>query len=331
MLVSVILSFRNEEANLPELVSRLRSAFAVAIQQGLCADYELVFVDDASEDRSASCLRELGQQKPDLRIVTMARRFGVSECVIAGLRHAHGDVLVTMDADLQDPPELIPSLLEKFLQSKADVVHTVRTRRIGESSLKRGITWLGYRAIRSLSYLDLQVNSGDFKLFSRRVSEHIQAMNEQLPYFRGLVTWVGYRQVSVPYERQARHSGASHFPVLSRRVIDNFLYSALPSFGYGLLKLPLYVGALLVAVGALYGALGVLQAVTSVHWLSWSAMVFCLLALSGLQMVFLGIVGMYLNLVLLQVKNRPLYLVSEVEDYARAGARTEGRKVGASA
>ena len=209
-LVSVVLSFRNEAENIPTLVARLVAMFAT---QDVA--YELLFVNDSSNDGSLETLVEARSTNPRVKIVNMSRRFGVSECARAGMSLSSGDATIIMDADLQDPPEVIPQLIEKWRQG-ADVVHTVRTHRRGESAAKMMLTRIAYRIIHIGSSIELPVDAGDFKLLSRAALDHLLALGESDPYLRGLVVWIGFQQAFVPYEREARHAGKTHFPFFSR-------------------------------------------------------------------------------------------------------------------
>src|SRR6187549_120987 len=200
-LISVVFSFRNERQNIPTLIARLDTVFSRT-----ATDYELLFVNDASDDGSLDALVDERSRNPRVKVINMSRRFGVSECARAGMAAASGDATIIMDADLQDPPEVIPQLLEKW-RAGADVVHTVRTRRHGESALKMMMTRLAYRIIHLGSSIELPVDAGDFKLLSRPALDHLLALTESDPYIRGLVVWIGFQQAFVPYERDARHAG----------------------------------------------------------------------------------------------------------------------------
>jgi dolichol-phosphate mannosyltransferase len=301
-LVSVILSFRNEEEGLPELITRLTSALASADVQ-----YELVFVNDDSTDGSRRLLEEWARGDAHVKVINMSRRFGVAECVIAGMRHAGGDAIVMMDTDLQDPPELLPEMIRRWHEG-ADVVYTVRTRRAGESLSKLVLTRWAYRLINVVANTNLPVEAGDFKLLSRRVAEELMRLEEKDPYLRGLVTWIGFKQVPVYYERQARFKGETHFPLLrSKGPLVTFVtgltsFSMLPLTGFlalGTLVCALGLGGLGWAmVRALAGGTAEALALASV-----------LLFVSGIQLLGLGIIGIYLGRVFNDVRNRPRYII----------------------
>ena len=291
-LVSIVLSFRNEAANIPTLISRLDTMFA-----GENADYEILFVNDASTDASLSLLLAERERNPRVKIVNMSRRFGVAEGVLAGMATSRGDAVVYMDADLQDPPEVIPRLLERWRQG-ADVVHTVRTRRHGENPLKMAATRLAYRLIQFGSSIELPVDAGDFKLLSRAAVDHLLRLRESDPYLRGLVVWLGFNQVLVPYERDSRHAGSTHFPFFSRNPWKTFT-TGLTSFSF----MPIYVCFVLAASGLLVAFLLALTGATFIAALTffWATTIGAI-----------AVVGTYVIRVYKDVRGRPPYIIESV-------------------
>jgi len=206
-LISMVFSFRNEEENLGELIRRVR----LALDAGE-VEYELIFVNDASDDRSLEILKAFSKD-PRIKILTMSNRFGPSACVLAGMKIAQGDAVIYMDSDLQDPPELIPQMIDEFRKG-ADVVNMTRTERLGESRFKMLVTKGAYSLINVVSDVHIPMNTGDFKLLSRRVVNQLVQLREHDPFLRGLVRWVGFRQVQIFYRREARIAGKTHFPLL---------------------------------------------------------------------------------------------------------------------
>ena len=312
--VSVVLSFFNEASVLPELLARLRRAFQPLVQEQRVASYELIFVNDNSSDQSEKLLRaELDQG--DIVIINMTRNFGVSECVIAGMAHAKGDVVVYMDSDLQDPPEVIPQMIEAWRNDpEAEVVYTTRTHREGEHPLKMLVTKLGYRFLNSISEITLPVDSGDFKLLSRRVVNHLLEFEEDKPYIRGLVSWIGYKQVQVFYKREARFDGRENtkMPVFSKRVLYYWLDRALISFSDLPLKIILAFGFLLSFVSLAYISVVIYQKIMGLYAPGWPALMSAILLIGGVQMVMLGFIGLYVGAIFRESKKRPQYLVKEV-------------------
>lgn len=311
--VSVVLSFFNEQSVIPELLSRLRAVFAG--ERGNISGYELIFVNDASTDSSEQLLREEIERHDDLVLVNMSRNFGVSECVYAGFRHSRGDVVVYMDADLQDPPEVIPQLLATWREdAEVEVVYTTRRRRAGEHPLKMLLTKLGYRFINYISHTPLPIDSGDFKLLSRRVVGELLRCEEKLPYIRGLVTWVGFKQKQVFYDRDQRFDGRHNtkFPVLSRRVIYGYLDRALISFSDAPLKIALFGGFLIAGLAGIYLIIVLMQKLLGWYEPGWPAIMATILLLGGIQLIVLGFIGLYINVIFLEVKKRPNYIVNNI-------------------
>jgi glycosyltransferase involved in cell wall biosynthesis len=288
-LISVVLSFRNEADNIPILISRLDKMFATQPVQ-----YELIFVNDDSTDQSLAILLNEREKNPRVKVVNMSRRFGVAEGVLAGMTASRGAAVIYMDSDLQDPPEVIPAMLERWRQG-AEVVHTVRTERRGESPLKMWATRVAYRVIQSGSAIELPIDAGDFKLLSRAAINQLLQVRESDPYLRGLVVWLGFTQVIVPYQRDARHAGRTHFPFFSKNPWKTFVIG-MTSFSF----LPIYCCFALAAIG-----------------LGWS---FFLLILSGpffaaltffwaTTLAAIGGLGIYLIRIYKDVRGRPQFIV----------------------
>ena len=312
--LSVILSFFNEATVLSELVSRLRNTLENEVADGHISRYELVFVNDASTDDSELILKEEADRNGDIVLLTMSHNFGVSPCVIAGMEHSRGDVIVYMDADLQDPPEVIPTMLAAWRAAgDADVVNTIRKTRKGESRIKLLLTRLGYKILKTISDIDIIENSGDFKLLSRRVVEQIVAMNERLPFVRGMVYWVGYKQIAVPYDREPRRGGKTKFPMLGSRMLRNFLFSALISFSSAPLLFTVMFGLIASMISFVFLIYIIIQ------WLlltdvtqGWTTLMAMLTFLGSLQLLTNGINGLYMNTIFYETKRRPLYIVKSI-------------------
>ena len=244
MLISVVLSFRNEAEVLPELINRLEK-----VLNGLSVEYELIFVNDASSDNSKELLIDRMQTDRHIKIINMSRCFGVSPCVLAGLEFSSGDAAIYMDADLQDPPELIPEMIKIWLKEKADTVHAKRLSRAGESKIKLGITRMGYAILNRISYVNLEPEVGDYKLLSKRAVRELIKLKEKRPFTRGMVNWIGFKQATIGYHREPRFAGKPKFRIFGFGVISNFLDSALLSFSDVPLKIALFLG-FLVSFGA---------------------------------------------------------------------------------
>jgi dolichol-phosphate mannosyltransferase len=305
-MISVVLSFFNEEEVIPELLERLRKSLA-----SVDVDYELIFVNDASTDHSLALLLRFRESDPKIKILNMSRNFGRDRqgvCVIAGIEHAKGDAIIFMDTDLQDPPELLPQMIERWKGDDVDVVYTTRLSRAGETKTKLWITALGYKILQWVSEGIIPVDSGDFKLISRRLANHLMTFQEKRPFLRGLIPWVGYKQTQICYHREPRLSGKTKYWVISPKVINNFL-SAVISYSDFPLKVSIFLGIatasgafllLFYALACKYfgvatpGSTGILVAV---------------FLLSGIQLIVLGVAGLYIGLIFDEVRNRPRYIV----------------------
>ncbi len=326
--VSVVFSFWNEAEVLPELIRRLRSVFDLLLASDQIADYELLFVNDASTDDSELILRRAAEQRADIRIINMSRNFGVSPCVMAGLYYARGDAVIYMDADLQDPPEVIPELIARWKSDPdVDVVHTVRRSRRGETAIKRLITALGYTALRAVSSIDLPREAGDFKLLSRRVVDLLVALPEQRPFMRGLVCWLGFKQDFVYYDREPRAAGRSKFPVLGLKVLRNFFDSALISFSDVPLKLAGWLGCVALVIGLVLTFLVAASALATGSASPTLVVCAVILAVGGAQLACLGLLGRYLAGVYFETKRRPRFIVRDTfgfEQESSSSACTRG-------
>lgn len=303
-LVSVVFSFRNEEQNLSELIARA----AKALEPGP-EDYELIFVNDASTDRSLEILLAERAKNPRVKIITLSRRFGPSEGVLAGMSVASGDALIYMDSDLQDPPELLPELLNRW-RAGADVIHTVRLGRRGETWLKKWVTKRAYQIIRFFSTLKLPVEAGDFKLLSRRALDQFLTLKEYDPYIRGLVAWIGFRQETVPYERHRRERGLSKFPLFSRNPAKAFI-TAITSFSF----VPIYVIAIVGLIGTIGSVLGVATGLVMMAAGGASGSTIAFIALLtffwATIIAAIGTLGLYLVRIYKEVRGRPRFIIQD--------------------
>ncbi len=321
--LSVVFSFRNEEESLDLMIPRVRK---------VCKEVgfkwaEFVFVNDCSTDRSLEILLREQKIGNDIVIVNTSRRFGVSECVMAGMQESRGDYVVYMDTDLQDPPELIREMIQLMIKEQADVVFTTRRTRQGETWIKLKVTQFGYWVLKSFSSIEIPYNSGDFKMLSRRVVEQVLQMKEHKPFMRGLVTWVGFKQAQLFYDRDPRAAGETHFPIFSKRVLYNFIDSAMISFSDAPLKAALFLGMLVIA-----GSVGMFAWIIfqkAIGWAlpGWSAVMATILVLGGIQLFLIGVVGLYIHTIYLQVKARPLYIVDRVYRPDTGAAEVGARKV----
>ncbi len=302
-LISIVVPVFNEEDGLPELHTRLTSVFA-----SLPFRYEIVFVDDGSSDGSLALLKRLHAADPCVRYLRLSRNFGHQTAITAGMDHASGDAVIVMDADLQDPPELVPDMIRRY-QAGADVVYGVREERLGISPLRQAIYRAFYRCLRRLTPIAIPLDSGDFRLLSRRVLEQLRRMPERNRFVRGLVAWVGYRQEGVPYVRPGRFAGKPKYTwtKLMRLAADGvFSFSFLP------LRLATWLGFLVTGLGGLYGLYALIAPLLGKSTPpGWTSLMIVLLVLGGVQLITLGVIGSYIGRIFDEVKQRPLYVVAE--------------------
>jgi glycosyltransferase involved in cell wall biosynthesis len=302
-LLSVVVPIFNEEQVLPQLHARLKEALG-----DLEGGYEVVYVDDGSSDSSARLVEGWARAEDNVMLVQLSRNFGMEIAMSAGLDHVRGAYTVLMHADLQDPPELIPDMLRSAAEEEADVVFA---RRIGreESRAKRLLATSFYAMMRSLARVPYQGQAGDFRLMSRRVTDTLRTMPERRRFLRGMVAWVGFKQVPIEYRRADRQAGGgASYPALFRLALE-----ALTSFSDVPLNIATYIGALSATVSGVAGL--IVLALTVAGTLTASTTLWILVAvlfLGGIQLMSIGVLGRYLAHVHDQVLERPLYLVARV-------------------
>jgi glycosyltransferase involved in cell wall biosynthesis len=310
MLISVVFSFKNEEEVLPELVRR-----SEAVLSKIGCDYEMIFVNDASNDSSLELLLAMRERDSKIKIISMSRTFGVTPCVIAGIKHAKGDAVVYMDTDLQDPPELLPALLKKYREG-FDVVHTTRTRRKGENPFKMFVTRCAYRFINIFSEIDIPHNTGDFKLISRRAVDYLVTLNEYDPFMRGLVRWVGFKQTFVPYERDPRFAGKTKFSLFRSLNPAKEFIRGMTSFSETPLYLSLFTG-FFISIGAFVYLIKIIieRVVLKIHNPGWPAIMVTMLFLGGTILFMIGVLGIYLGKIHSAIKQRPPYIIESTAGF----------------
>ncbi|MBD5634827.1 MAG: glycosyltransferase family 2 protein [Candidatus Eremiobacteraeota bacterium] len=307
-LISIVVPVYNEAGNVEELIGRI-----VASMNRIAPlhhdTYEIVVVNDGSQDDTLAALRALRETQPRLAIVDLSRNFGHQIAATAGLDAARGDVIVLMDGDLQDPPELIELFLEKWREGY-DVVYATRKSRSGENAFKVLTARLFYRTIRRLTNVSIPVDTGDFRLMSRRVVDALGRTREKHRFLRGLVSWVGYAQIGVEYERDARHSGATKYPVSK---MFEFALDGITSFSEIPLRFATYLGFTVSIFAFVYIVVVLVNKALGANEPGYTSIMVALLFLGGVILISLGIIGEYLGRIYDQVKERPLYFVSSVE------------------
>ena len=305
--LSVIIPIYNEEANLPILYQRLTD-----VAKALGVTYELIFINDGSKDRSAEMLIDLSRNDSHCRYIILSRNFGHQIAVSAGLDRAKGKRVVIIDADLQDPPELIEQLWQK-MDEGFEVVYAKRRKRPGESWMKLLTAKVFYRLLASITSVSIPVDTGDFRLMDAKVVQYLKQMPEQHKFLRGQISWIGFRQTYVEYDRQTRAGGVTGYTYAK---MLRFALDGITSFSDFPLKLATIMGftisgvAFLMLLYALYGKL-ISQSTVD----GWASIIVSILFLGGVQLLTIGIIGEYIGRLSQNVKNRPLYLVDiESED-----------------
>ena len=310
-LVSVVVPVYNEAEVIGEMYRRLTQVGSTLPD----LEYELIVVDDGSRDESYDALVSLARSDPRLRVLKLSRNFGHQTAITAGIDVARGDAVVVIDADLQDPPEVIPEMVQRWREG-FDVVYGVRARRSGETMMKLATASVFYRMLHRMTNISIPVDAGDFRLMSRRAADQLRAMREKDRFVRGLISWIGFRQTSIPYHREARFAGTTKYPL---RKMLKFAVDGLTSFSTLPLKLATWMGYLASAFAFIY-----LASVFVQKWLGrtvegWATIMVAMLFMGGVQLICLGIMGEYIGRIFTEAKGRPLYVVEEFVNGDQAG------------
>jgi dolichol-phosphate mannosyltransferase len=304
-LVSIVCSFRNEELTINELINRIDKSL-INLNDW---EYEIIFVNDYSTDNSIKEIKNFFNKKYNITLINMSRNFGGHSCRIAGFEYASGEAVIYFDTDLQDPPEIFPELIKKY-QEGYDVVHTVRKKRLGETKLKIFATKLAYKIITFLSDINLRGESGDFKLLSRKAINYILKFNESDPYLRGLSVWIGFRQYYYEYTREPRKHGISKYSMIQ----------AAPEFLRGVTSFsvkPLYLGIILgfFSVFVSFGLIvfSIIAKLLNTAVPGVSGILIAISFFSGIIMLNIGLLGIYVAKINNQVMGRPRYIIENIQ------------------
>ncbi len=305
---TVIVPVFNEDEVVGECHRRLK-----AVMDTADGPYELVFVDDGSVDATPSILRMLSERDPNVRVITFSRNFGHQIAITAGMHFARGDAIVVIDADLQDPPEVIPHMIAKW-RDGFHVVYGKRTSRQGETVFKKLSARLFYRVLRRLTNVAIPVDVGDFRLVDRAVCDAMNTVGERNRFVRGLISWLGFSQTEVPYRRDRRFAGQTKYPL---RKMVHFMLDAVTSFSYVPLKIATVLGSLVSAAGFVYLFVVLYQRLFTDRTVpGWTSIVSLTLVFNGMILLILGIIGEYIGRIYDESKNRPLYVVRDILGYA---------------
>jgi dolichol-phosphate mannosyltransferase len=301
--LSVIVPCFNEEEVIFETYKRIKSVLSK-----LDLPSEIIFINDGSSDKTGQYLSELSLTDKNIKIISFSRNFGHQKAVTAGLNHCHSDMAVIIDADLQDPPEVIPEMIQTMVSSKAQVVYCVRKSRKGEGLFKKVSAKLFYRLLNFFSEVKLPVDTGDFRLIDKSIIREFNLLHEKGKYIRGLVSWIGFKQVPFYYEREARFAGETKYP-FSKMV--KLASTSLLYFSTKPLKLATALGFFSVAFSLLLGIWSVLGKIMGyTHANSgWTSLFVLIIFFGGVQLLTIGIVGSYIGNLFDEIKNRPEYII----------------------
>jgi len=302
MLLSIVVPCYNEEAVLEELHHSVTTVLELSVDTG----FEIIYTDDGSNDQTPKILRQLQASDSRVRVVSLSRNFGHQIAVTAGLEHARGDAVVIIDADLQDPPQVIPEMIERW-RDGYEVVYGLRAGRAGETTFKLWTAKAFYRLINQLSEIEIPVDVGDFRLLDRKVVDALLAMPERDRFLRGMVSWIGFKQVAVIYDRAPRRAGQTKYPLVK---MLRFALDSVVSFSFVPLRLAIWVGfgAIAASFAGIVYAL-VIRLYTTDWVRGWASIFTAVLFLGGIQLITLGILGEYVGRIYGEVKSRPLYVV----------------------
>lgn len=302
--LSVAIPCYNEQDSLNELYRRVTASCS-----GLLGDdYEVILINDGSRDSTWTMIRDLAERDPRVVGIDLSRNHGHQLALTAGLAHCRGERILVIDADLQDPPELLPRMWE-MMDDGADVVYGKREHREGETWFKKTTASIFYRLLRKLTDIEIPLDTGDFRLMSRRVLDVLQSMPEQHRFVRGMVSWVGFRQVPLLYRRDERFAGETHYPF---RKMVNFAFDALTSFSGQPLRLGIYLSLLMGGVCVLLAiyTLASWAFLNTLH--GWSSLMIVILLIGSVQTLMLGVVGEYVGRIYIQSKGRPLFVIRDI-------------------
>ena len=305
--LTVVIPIFNEEAVIPELARRLREVIQVWNTQ--IESWEVVFVNDGSKDKSFEQLKLLAAEEPRFKVISFSRNFGHQMAITAGLDRAEGEAVVIMDADLQDPPEVVSEMIARWHEG-FDVVYGVRTKRVGETLFKRASAAIFYRVLRAmLGGISIPADAGDFRLIGRPVVLAMRALRERHRFVRGMVAWIGFRQTKVFYERPARFAGETKYPL---RKMIRFAVDGITSFSIIPVRLATYLGAFTGILAVLIGTWAMVQKLRGAPTVEgWTTIMMLIALSSSAQLLVMGVLGEYVGRIYDEVKRRPLYTVAE--------------------
>lgn len=303
MQYSIIVPLYNEELVISETYKRLKSVMDFTKES-----YEIIFVNDGSRDKTTSLAKEIAAQDSTIKLINFSRNFGHQVAITAGMDFATGNAIVVIDADLQDPPEVMLKMFEKWKEGY-DVVYGKRAKRKGEGYFKKITAKIFYRGLNAMTDVEIPVDVGDFRLIDRKVCDALKSLSERNRYVRGLVSWLGFKQTSVDFIREERFAGETKYPL---KKMLKFAADAITSFSYKPLKIATFVGLFVSLLSFAYLVFVIFQAVFTTWTVSgWSSLIAVSLFFNGVILIILGIMGEYIGRIYDEAKGRPIYIISE--------------------
>lgn len=306
VIYSIVVPVYNEEPVVLETYKRLKQ-----VMDSVNEPYEIIFINDGSRDRTAFILSEICEKDKNIKFLDFSRNFGHQIAITAGMDYTQGDAIVVIDADLQDPPEVIPKMIEKWKEGY-EVVYGKRAERKGDTFFKRFTAAAFYRLLRRMTDVDIPVDTGDFRLIDRKVCVALSYINERNRYTRGLISWLGFKQIGVEFSREKRFAGETKYPL---KKMIKFAFDAITSFSYKPLKLATYVGTIISAIGFVYLLFIICQAIFMHNTQpGWASLMAITIVFNGIVLMMLGIIGEYIGRIYDEAKGRPLYVIRQAKN-----------------
>ncbi|MBN2440416.1 MAG: glycosyltransferase family 2 protein [Spirochaetales bacterium] len=308
---SVVVPVYNEEEVITESYQRLKK-----VMDSINESYEIIFVNDGCRDKTPEIAADICKQDKNIKLINFSRNFGHQIAISAGMDYARGQAVVVIDADLQDPPELIPEMIKKWKEGY-DVVYAKRTKRKGESIFKKVTAALFYRFLRNMTSVNIPADVGDFRLIDRKVCDIMKRIREKNRFIRGLVSWSGFKQTAVEYIREERFAGETKYPL--KKMIQ-FAFDGITSFSYKPLKIATSLGIFCSLGGFIYLFVVLFQAlILKMTWPGWASSISITLIFNGITLIILGIIGEYIGRIYDESKNRPLYVIRTFVNFKDIG------------
>lgn len=317
--LSIVLPIYNEEKNIPELYGRLKNSLKI-----INKPFELIFVNDGSKDRSPQLVYELSKKDPCVKLIDLSRNFGHQVAITAGIDFAEGSAVVIIDSDLQDPPEVIPELVKKWREGY-EVVYAKRINR-KDTLFKKSTAYLFYRIFKKLSPIEMPTDVGDFRLIDRKVVLEVRKLREKSRFMRGLISWVGFKQGEVLFERDERRFGKTNYPL---KKMIKFAIDGITSFSYLPLRLTTYLGFVTASLGFALGIYALFIKFIKPEQVvpGWATVIIVMTFLGGIQLLIIGIIGEYIGRIYTESQARPLYVVRSLKGFEKSSENYESQSM----